>query len=150
MSVRRCNVSVGPVEVLVVKFPGNGFSGEIAPALAELVEAGLIRIFDILFASKGEDGVLTVKEIAELDDDVYAAFDPLVGEVSGLLTPDDIRQLTSTMESNSSAGLMLFENVWATRFRDAVVNAQGELLLHERVPRAVIEELLAARTMSPV
>jgi uncharacterized membrane protein len=143
-------MSIGPVEVLVIKFPGNTFSGEIAPALAELVEAGLIRIFDILFASKGEDGVLTVKEIAELDDEVYAAFDPLVGEVSGLLTPDDIRQLTSTMENNSSAGLMLFENAWATRFRDAVVKANGEVLLNERVPRAVIDELLATRAVSAV
>jgi hypothetical protein len=138
-------MSVGPVEIIVIKFPGNRFSGEIAPALAELVEAGLIRVFDILFASKGEDGEVAVQEIAELDEETYAAFDPLIGEISGLLTPDDVRQLTSKMENNSSAGLMLFENVWATRFRDAVVSANGELILSERVPRAVIEELLAAR-----
>ena len=138
-------MSVGPVEILVIKFPGNKFTGEVAPALAELVDTGLIRIFDILFAGKDEGGEVTVREIAELDDDTYAAFDPLIGEVSGLLTADDVRQLTNKLENNSSAALMLFENVWATRFRDAVVRANGELILNERVPRAVIEELMATR-----
>jgi uncharacterized membrane protein len=142
-------MSVGPVELLVIKFPGNRFSGEVAPALAELVESGLIRVIDVLFASKSVDGTVTVQEIAELDEDEYAAFDPLVGESSGLLTAEDVRQLTSTLENNSSAGLLLFEHVWATRFRDAVAHANGEVMLNERIPHAVLEELLAARAGAP-
>ena len=137
-------MSIGPVELLVIKFPGNKFTGEVAPALAELVDSGLIRVFDILFATKDEDGTVTVREMAELDDDEYAAFDPLVEETSGLLTADDVRTLTSKLENNSSAGLLLFENVWATRFRDAVLNANGEVVLNERIPHAVVQELLAA------
>jgi hypothetical protein len=137
-------MSVGPVELLVVKFPGNKFTGEISSALAELVEAGTIRVIDILFAVKDQDGALTVREITDLGDDEYTTFDPLVEDTSGLLTPDDVRELTSRLESNSSAALMLFENTWATRFRDAVLAAQGELVMSERIPHAVIEELLAA------
>jgi len=137
-------MSVGPVELLVIKFPGNKFTGEVAPALAELVDSGLIRVFDILFATKDENGAVTVREMTELDDDEYAAFDPLVEETSGLLTADDVRTLTSKLENNTSAGLLLFENVWATRFRDAVLNANGEVVLNERIPHAVVQELLAA------
>ena len=143
-------MSVGPIELLVVKFPGNKFSGEIAPALAELIESGTIRIFDLLFATKDQDGKVTVREIAELDDDEYATIDPLVSDTAGLLTVDDVERLTSKLESNSSAALILFENVWATRFTDAVANANGEVVLNERIPRAVIQELLAERVSAEV
>jgi uncharacterized membrane protein len=143
-------MSVGPIELLVVKFPGNKFSGEIAPALTELIESGTIRIFDLLFATKDHDGKVTVREIAELDDDEYATIDPLVSDTAGLLTVDDVERLTSKLESNSSAALILFENVWATRFTDAVANANGEVVLNERIPRAVIQELLAERVSAEV
>jgi len=148
--IRRYSMSLGPVELLVVKFPGNRFSGEIGPALAELVESGTIRVFDILFATKDADGMVTAREIAELDDDEYSTFDPLVSESAGLLTPDDVERLTSTLESNSSAALMLFENVWATRFANAVASASGEVMLNERIPRAVIQELMAGRVAMEV
>jgi len=136
--------SLGPIELLVVKFPGTRFTGEIAPALKDLVESGTIRVIDILFVHKDEDGAVTVLEINDLDDDDFSHFDPVVEDLTGMLTPDDARQLAAGLENNSAGAVMLFENAWATRFRDAMVNANGELVLDERIPRVVIDELVAA------
>jgi hypothetical protein len=138
-------VSIGPIELLVVKFPGNQFKGEIVPALRELVESGLVRIVDIMFVTKGADDALTALEMNDLDDDDYLAFDPVVEDITGLLTEDDVAELTRTLPANSSAALLLVEHTWATRLRDAVVNAKGELIFSERIPKAVIDELLSAR-----
>jgi hypothetical protein len=136
---------LGPVELLVVKFPGNQFTGEIAPALAELVESNTIRIIDLIFARKDADGALTILEINDMDDEVFNAFGDVVGdELDGFLTEEDVVQLMQVLETNTSAALMLFENVWATRFRDAVLNANGQLVLSERIPHSVIAELEAA------
>jgi Family of unknown function (DUF6325) len=138
-------MSLGPIELLVVKFPGNQFKGEIAPALTELVEGGIIRVVDILFVRKGPDGAVEAVEINDLDDDDLAVFDPVIADVTGLLTDEDVRHFSQALENNSSAALLLFEHTWATRFRDAVLNAKGELLVSERIPKAVIDELLAAK-----
>jgi hypothetical protein len=136
---------LGPVELLVIKFPGNQFTGEIVPALAELVESNTIRIMDLIFARKDADGSLTILEINDLDDEVFNAFGDVVGdELDGFLTEEDVIHLMQVLEANSSAALMLFENVWATRFRDAVLNANGQLVLNERIPHRVIAELEAA------
>ena len=136
-------MALGPVELLVVRFSGNRFTGEVASALKELVEGGLIRVVDILFAIKDEAGEVMVLEINDLDDDDFSHFDPVVADLTGMLTPDDARQLSGALDPNSSAIIMLFENTWATKFRDALVNANGELVLNERIPRAVIDELIA-------
>lgn len=137
-------MSLGPVEMLLVKFPGNQFTGEIVPALQELVDNHTVRILDLLFIKKDADGSLTIIEVDEVDEDeVYDAFDPLVPEVNGFLSERDAITLAESLEANSSAALLLFENVWATRFRDAIVNANGQVLLNERIPRSVIEALSA-------
>jgi hypothetical protein len=137
-------MSLGPIELLVVKFPGSQFSGEIAPALTDLVESGTIRVIDILFVHKSQDGEVTVLEINDLDDDDFSHFDPVVEDLTGMLTPDDARQLSAGLENNSAGAIMLFENTWATRFRDAMVHANGQLMLSERIPRAVIDELVGS------
>ncbi len=142
-------MALGPVELLVIKFPGNEFRGEIAPALRELVENGTIRIIDLLFIKKDADGKVTANELMDLAPDVYAIFDPLVSDIEGLLADDDVQALSGALENNSSAGVLLFENVWATRFRDAVVNANGQLILSERIPRSVIEAVAAAKEAQP-
>jgi uncharacterized membrane protein len=142
-------MALGPVELLVIKFPGNEFRGEIAPALRELVENGTIRIIDLLFIKKDADGKVTANELMDLAPDVYTIFDPLVSDIEGLLADDDVQALSGALENNSSAGVLLFENVWATRFRDAVVNANGQLILSERIPRSVIEAVTAAKEAQP-
>jgi hypothetical protein len=106
----------------VVKFPGNQFRGEIVPALKELVEGGIIRIVDILFLHKGADGRLTLLEINDLEAEMFGLFDPIVSDLTKLLSKEDADQLGNTLENNSSAVLMLFENTWATRLTDALRN----------------------------
>ena len=136
-------MALGPIELLVVKFPGNQFKGEIAPALQELVETGTIRVIDLIFAIKDEAGNLAVLELNDLGDERLAVFAPEPSELSGSLTEDDAHSLAGGLENNSSAAILLFENAWATRFAEALRNANGELILNERIPRTVIDELIA-------
>jgi hypothetical protein len=136
-------MTYGPIELLVVGFPGNKFTGEIAPALGELVDTGLINIIDILFVHKDADGVVNALELADLDEDTWAVFDPLVSEIAGLLNQDDAQRLCESLPVNSSAGILLFENAWAAKFVTALQNANAKLILNERIPRAVIDEMLA-------
>jgi uncharacterized membrane protein len=137
-------MSLGPVEILVVKFPGNQFTGEIAPALRELVDAGLIRIIDLVFVSKDTDGSIGAFEIQDLGEDEQTSYNAVTDFEAPLMTTDDVERLGATLEDNSSAAIMLFENAWATKFRDAVLNAGGELVLNERIPKTVIDEVVAA------
>ncbi|MGH2586002.1 MAG: DUF6325 family protein [Dehalococcoidia bacterium] len=137
-------MSLGPVDMVVVKFPGNHFRGEIVPALKDLVEHGTIRIIDLLFIRKDQAGEVTVTEVTDLDDETYAVFHPLVSDIQGLFSDNDVQQFAAGLENNSSAGLLLFENTWAARLSDALAGADGELVLSERIPRAVIEEVLTA------
>ena len=134
----------GPIELLVVDFPGNQFSGEIAPALRELVENGTIRIIDILIVQKDPDGNTVDIELSDLSDDLFAVYDPVVEELAGLITHEDALALTAALPPNTTTGIMLFENVWAQRFADAVVKSKGEIVVNERLPRSVIDELIAA------
>ncbi len=142
-------MALGPVELLLLKFPGNKFKGEIIPALEELVDNGTIRVIDLLFAKRDDEGNLEVLELNDLDKDTYAAFDPLVSDITGVFTKEDMQKLSGSLENNSSAALMLFENTWATRFRDAVLNANGHVLLSERIPKAVIEEAMREPERTP-
>jgi len=136
-------VPIGPVELLVIKFPGNQFKGEIAPALFDLVDNGTIRIIDLVFAIKDEDGTFDMVEIKDLEDRDIAAFERALSGGLPLLSEDDLLQVAATMEPNSAAAVLLFENTWATRFRDALLNANAELTFNIRIPYTVIEELLA-------
>jgi hypothetical protein len=86
---------------------------------------------------------VTSVELSDIEPETYALLDPVVGEIEGLLAEEDVRQAAATLGPDSSVGVMLFENVWATRFRDAVLGAEGELVLSERIPHAVIEALVA-------
>jgi len=140
-------MSLGPVEVLMLRFPGNKFRGEIAPALADLVESGTIRVIDLLFAIKDSDGVLDVLELKDMEGDL-SVFEPMTSELSDTLTEDDAEMLARSIPNNSSAAILLFENTWAKTFVDAVVRANGEVVLNERIPRAAVDALIAANSES--
>jgi Family of unknown function (DUF6325) len=137
-------MDIGPVEILVVGFPGNQFNGEVAPALADLVQSGLIRVIDLVFVAKDADGNVVGVELSDVDPAVSAAFQPHVEEPSGLLADEDIEDLGVHIERNSSAAILVFEHLWATRFRDALVDSGGELLASIRVPKEVIDAVQAA------
>lgn len=135
---------LGPVELLFVEFPGNQFTGEIAPALAELVEQGTIRVIDLVFVTKDADGNVAGLELADLHPDARGVFDSLVEELAGLISEEDVEDLAEALEPNSSAGILLFENVWATKFRDALVNSGGQLLARIPIPQDALDEVRAA------
>ena len=137
-------MSVGPVEVTVVKFPGNQFKGEIAPALADLIESGTINVIDLVFLWTDENGELTVKELEELEDEDRSMFEVVVSDQTDLLSEDDTKEIAELIGPNSSAAILVFEHAWATKLRDAIVNAEGELVFSERIPRDVVEEAVAA------
>jgi hypothetical protein len=130
---------IGPVDFAIFAFPGNQFRGEIAPALADLVEAGTIRIIDLAFVGKAENGDVVGFELTELDPEVQAGLDNLGVEVNGLLNEDDIRSVGDTLEPNSSAALLVWENVWARQVKQAIMNAGGELLDFQRIPHEVVQ-----------
>ena len=135
-------MSIGPVELLVLKFPGNQFTGEVGPALKELVDSGTIRIIDLLFAITDPQGNISVVELSDLDSAAKGEFDPVVTDQTDLLTHDDARSLAAGLGPDSSGAIMLFENTWATKFRDAVYDAGGELVLSERIPKAAIDAMV--------
>jgi hypothetical protein len=136
-------MSYAPIELVVINFPGNKFKGEIVPALKDLVNNGIIKIIDIIFAIKDKRGDVRVAEIIDLDEDTAKLFDPITTDaLSGLLTPDDATKLAESLDNNSSAGIMLFENTWVANFGQAVANAKGEIMLDERVSRQVVEKLI--------
>jgi hypothetical protein len=141
-------MSIGPVEVTVVKFPGNQFKGEIAPELAQLVDSGTIRIIDLLFMWTDESGEVTVKELSELEGDERTGFDAAVSDLTDLLSDEDMKELAELIGPDSSAAVLVFEHTWATKLRDAVLNAEGELVFSERIPREVVEEAAAAAAVS--
>jgi uncharacterized membrane protein len=136
-------MSIGPVEILLIGFPGNKFTGEVAPALADLVDAGLIRVIDLVFVTKDAAGDVAAIELSELDEVTSAAYRQHVEEPSGMLSEDDIDELGADLEPSSSAAILLFEHVWATRFRDAVVDSGGELIASLRIPQEVVAAVLA-------
>lgn len=137
-------MSVGPVDIIVVAFPDNQFTGDVAPALEALVQAGTIRVIDLVFVTKSADGDVVGIELSDLDEATSSAFRPHVEEPSGMLSDEDIADLGDDLPPNSSAAILLFEHLWATEFRDAVVNSGGELVASIRIPKEVVDEVLAA------
>ena len=136
-------MSIGPVELVVLRFRGNDFTGEILPAIQEVVDAGILRIIDVLLAIRVGDDPVRVLEMAELEDEILRRFEPVVTDVTELLTEDDARHLSADLGPDSSAVLLLFEHAWAERIADAVAASGGEVIVSERIPRAVVEQLAA-------
>ena len=134
---------MGPIEYVVVEFPGNQFKGEIVPALAELTKNGTIRVIDLLIIKKDAQGNVTWEELSNLPAAEAAPFDDLDGEIDDLLNENDVLIAAEKLQSNSTAALLVFEHVWATRLRDAVVNSGGRLVDSDRVPAAIVEAALA-------
>ena len=136
-------MAVGPCELLIVKFPGNRFRGEIAPAIADLVRTGTVTIIDLVFAIKDEAGDLSIVEITDIDGDGVPDLVAASG-INHVITDDDIDDAEAVLEPNSSALLILFEHTWALKVSQAMRNADGEVVYQERIPAAVVEEVLAS------
>ena len=130
---------LGPVDYMIVAFPGNKFTGEVAPALAKLVENGTIRIIDLAFVSKDSEGDTAAFELTDIDPEVKKGFENLGVEVNGLFNDEDLQAAAEELEPNSSAALLVWENVWAREVADALRNAGGVLRDFERLPHEVVQ-----------
>lgn len=130
---------IGPVDLAVIAFPGNQFKGEIAPAIGELVDAGTIRVIDIAFVGKNAEGDAVAMELTELDPEVQAGLDKVGVEVGGLFNEDDLMDVAADLEPNSSAAVLVWENVWARKVSQAMRDAGGQLVTFERLPHEVVQ-----------
>src|SRR5271165_4426155 len=139
-------MTIGPVEYLIVAFPGNNFSGDIAPELAKLVDSGTVRILDLVFVGKDAEGNVVTFEFDQLDE--LAPFADIEAEIGGLVSPEDIEHAAAQIEPNSSAALLLWEDTWAAPLAAAVLASGGVLVEGARVPhdlaQAAIDELESA------
>jgi hypothetical protein len=136
-------MAVGPVDVYIIGFPGNKFSGQIAPAILDLVEDGTIRILDLLFVMKDADGVVTTLEAADLDED-GAAFLKIDITQPGALGSEDAEEVSDDLPANSSALLIAFENLWVGKVVDALRAADAVLIDSIRIPVDVVEAFEAS------
>ncbi|MCM2415834.1 DUF1269 domain-containing protein [Streptomyces sp. RKAG290] len=137
-------MAVGPVEYLVVAFPGSRFTGAIAPALADAVASKAVRILDLTFVYRAEDGTIEIVELEDLDPGELVSFEPVEGEVTGMLNSDDIRELGERVPPGSSAALIVWEDLWAVPLTEAVRASGGQLIAHERIPAEVAEAAASA------
>ena len=132
---------LGPVDWIVVEFPGSRFKGEIAPALADLVEHGIVRVLDLLLIRKDVDGRLEFFEISELDESEVGSLRAYETAVATLLSEEDVEAVAEAVEPGSTAALLVWENSWAAPFASAVRRAGGQLAASGRIP---VQALLAA------
>ena len=130
---------IGPVDYAVLAFPGNQFKGEIAPALADLVEAGTIRLIDAAFVGKDENGEIFALEATELAPDVQEKLAALNIEVQGLFNDEELLAIGEQLELDSSAAVLVWENVWARKVAQAIRDAGGVLVAFERVPHDTVQ-----------
>ncbi len=135
---------IGPIDYILVEWPGRQPNGEVAPHLIDLVDRGLIRILDLTFIEKTEDGTIRGLEIADVGGEV-AELSVFEGASSGLLSEEDIEEAGGAMEPGTAAALLVFENTWAAPFATAVRRSGGQLVASGRIPvQAVLAALDAA------
>ncbi|MBM3663396.1 MAG: DUF1269 domain-containing protein [Actinobacteria bacterium] len=134
-------MSIGPVEYLIVGFPGNQFNGEIVPALTDLVDSGTVRIVDLLFITKDADGNVDAFEYE--DHPELEPFGDLAQALDGLLNDEDIELAAEVLEPNSSAAFIVWEDLWARDFAEAVRGSGGVVIAGERIPHEIVVDALA-------
>ena len=137
------SVEMGPIDYLLVEWPGRQPNGEVAPHLVDLVERGLIRIIDLALIAKDEDGTVAGIEIEDLGDG-GAELSVFEGASSGLISDDDLGEAGAALEPGTSAALLVYENTWAAPFAAAVRRSGGQLVASGRIPVEAIEAALDA------
>lgn len=134
---------MGPIDYIVVEWPGRQPNGEVAPQLVDLVERGLIRILDLVFIAKDEEGNVAGLEISELAGEV-AELSVFEGASSGLISDEDVDEAGGVLEPGTSAALLVFENAWAAPFVSAVRRSGGQLVASGRIPAQDLLDALDA------
>lgn len=139
---------VGPVDVAIIGFPGNKFTGKIAPALQELVDSGTVRVLDLRFVSKDAEGVVTSVTPADLDAETRPSYVSFEVHQPGALGSEDAEEVADDLAPNSSVLLIAWENLWAARFVDAARQADAVVIDQIRIPADVAEAVLSGNQTS--
>ena len=134
--------TIGPIDLIAVEFPGNRFKGEILRDLHELVAAGTIRIIDLVIVSKSDAGQVSVLELQDLDPESRSTLAPLQAAISQMLTREDLEDVGEQLANNTTGAVMLYENTWAVKTKQAIMDANGRLLVQARVPHDIVQETL--------
>jgi uncharacterized membrane protein len=134
--------SIGPVDVAVIRFQGNDFSGDVAPALSELDQSGAVHIIDLAFVRKDADESVSCLEVE--DDRVAKAFEGLADTHFDLLNDDDLEKIADGLEPDTSAMVVVWENSWAARLAAALRRSHGQVVAQERIPREAVLRAIAA------
>ena len=138
---------LGPVDYLVVEFPGSNFTGEIMPEMVDLVQRGVVRVLELVVIKKADDGSFEALEFDDLTDDVFGELREAERKLANLLSEDDVAAVGAAVEPGSTAGLLIYENLWAAPFASAVRRAGGQVVAGGRIPTqqllAVLEDELA-------
>jgi uncharacterized membrane protein len=132
---------LAPVEYIVIDFPGNRFDGSIVPALVDLVDKRTVRILDLVFVNKDDDGSVLSFEFDQLDE--LGDFAALDGDAGDVLSDDDVLALAEDIPPGSSALFIVWEDLWAADLGRAVRNAGGEVLIGGRVPHQVVTDIIS-------
>ena len=142
---RKIDVTLGPIEMVVIGFPGSRFTGDIRPRIMDLVDNGVVNIVDALFVRKDSEGLVDFVELQELSDDADAVMlGAAIASQLDLLSDEDIEELAEALQPGSSALAIVFEHTWIRPVRDAVVASGGVLLAAIHIPAAVVDEVLSA------
>ncbi len=137
-------MTIGPVDVYIIGFPGNQFTGRIAPALLDLVDDGTLRIIDLLFVIKDANGVMSSLRVADLDADHGASFMSIQIAQPGALDETDADEVADDLPLNSSALLVAVENMWARKLTAALLDADAFVIDHVRIPADVVNAVITA------
>ena len=135
---------LGPVDYVVVEFPAgtSNFSGEMVSELLALVDGGIIRVIDVLILTKDADGAIEAMELSDVEE--LGELESLEAELAELLAEDDIEHLAAAMDPGSTAGVLIWENLWAAPFASAARRAGGQLIANGRIPiQAIIASIEA-------
>jgi hypothetical protein len=135
---------LGPVDYVVVEFPAGAknFTGEMAAELLKLADAGTIRIIDVLILDKYEDGSIEATELSDIEQ--LGAMQAIEADLAELLAAEDVDHLAAAMEPGSTAGVLIFENLWAAPFASAARRSGGQLIANGRIPiQAIIASVEA-------
>jgi hypothetical protein len=135
---------LGPVDYLIVEFPGSKMTGEGLPMLVDLVDRGIIRILDLMFVQKGDDGSMTVVDLEDLDGDGSLDLAVFQGAASGLVGADDLDDAGSVLEPGSSAAVLIYENRWAAPLAGALRRSEAQLVARGPVPADALLDALDA------
>ena len=134
-------MTIGPLEYVVIEFEGDHFTGEIVPELHALRDQGVVRVVDLIFIQKDNDGNMTAREVSDLSEEEAKPYGPIAGDMLRILTPEDIEDVARGVPNNSSSAVALLEHMWAVHLKETILQAHGKVLQAGLISQTEIEAL---------